>query len=176
MSPYDRRLNVRLKHQRAALPEIEHRARVTLGSKHAIKRLQLRMPEVDAFGLACVSVRHSKCFGASPRFKCISRFPDGVRCEERAIVTARSAQQVEADEARNAIEMAIAIFPDRDEISFATERNTETIHGNKHDVLQRLVICNEEALPHGYLKHKPGVCAGRTSIHVTTRFDTPTCT
>lgn len=102
------------------------------------------MSQVDAFCLARMSVRHSKGFRPCPGFEGVARVPGRVRSEERAFVTGWSAQKIETDEARDAVEMTVAIFPDCDEISFAAERNPETIHGNEHDMLQRLkwIFCS----------------------------------
>jgi hypothetical protein len=113
-------------------------SRRSRSSKHAFERLQLRMSEVDALGLTCMSVRHSKGFRPGPGLEGVARFPGRMRSEQRAFVTARSPQKIEIDEARYAIKMTVAILPDGDKISFAAKRDPETIHGNEHDVLQRL--------------------------------------
>src|SRR5579859_1122822 len=77
-------------------------------------------------------MRRAESLRFGPSIKDCATLPHRVRSIECVILSFRTSQKVELDEARNLFEVTVAGEPDRLEVRFGPLCNTETIHGDKH--------------------------------------------
>ena len=74
-------------------------------------------------------------FGPSPRFEGAAVLPQRVGRIKRVILGFGAFEQMELDEARHLVEMAVARQPDVLESGFGPLGDAEPIHGDKHRVI-----------------------------------------
>ena len=92
------------------------------------------MPEVERARalLPGVLVRHAERIRPRPRLERLVALPDRVRGVQDVVLAIRPAQQVELDEARHRLQVAVARGPHVLEILLGALGDHEAVHGNEH--------------------------------------------
>jgi hypothetical protein len=96
------------------------------------------MIEIERLVAAGPGMRLAERLRASPIEERFLRTPKRVRGIEHMILSLGSFEQVEGDEARHAVEMAVALKPNLLEVGFRAFTHFEAIHGNEHTFVPSL--------------------------------------
>src|ERR1700730_8744587 len=94
-------------------------------------------------------MRLAELLGPGPGLECRLALPDGVRGIQRVVLGLGTFQQMEFDEARHLVEIAVAALPHALERFFTTFDHLEAVHGDEHR-LSPCVNRNESRERSGY--------------------------
>src|SRR5436305_10593723 len=90
------------------------------------------MAEIERLVVASALMRGTKRLRLGPRLERRMIRPHGVRSIERVVLELWPAQQMEFDESRHLVEMAVARRPDLLEGGFRAFADAKAIHGDVH--------------------------------------------
>ena len=105
-----------------------------------LEALELRVAEIERRRIAVIAgarMRAAELLRLGPGLEIRLAGPHGVRGIERVVLGLRALQQVEFDEARQLVEIAVAALPHALKGLFRALDHLEAVHGDEHGCLRK---------------------------------------